>query len=238
MLLAAPLERTLPSAGICSAQTQRGMEGWREEKTRTSLAPAMGEAWCCAGEGMGGGLEEVVGGVFKSSCFQQECLKQQSKMFFFLEEEEEAPSQESGRNFNEKGIFIPIKSNKRFPFLIFEANNSRPETFNKRNFSELETFFFVFPSSSEKTSQSEPIYYFVICSAAKKSLIFLVSVPPLFSPCSASPILRKAAISTFLFFTSPVHLLLDEMFPLNAYQSLLCACGTPQDLSIVFGLLK
>lgn len=70
------------------------------------------------------------------------------------------------------------------------------------------------------------------------SLIFLVSVPPLFSPCSASPILRKAAISTFLFFTSPVHLLLDEMFPLNAYQSLLCACGTPQDLSIVFGLLK
>lgn len=55
MLLAAPLERTLPSAGICSAQTQRGMEGWREEKTRTSLAPAMGEAWCCAGEGMGGG---------------------------------------------------------------------------------------------------------------------------------------------------------------------------------------
>ncbi|TNN70243.1 hypothetical protein EYF80_019457 [Liparis tanakae] len=49
MLLAAPLERTLPSAGICSERTQRGMEGWREEKTRTSLTPAMGEAWCCAG---------------------------------------------------------------------------------------------------------------------------------------------------------------------------------------------
>lgn len=64
MLLAAPLERTLPSAGICSAQTQRGMKGWREEKTRTSLTPAMGEAWCCAG-GMDGVMKEVVGGVFK-----------------------------------------------------------------------------------------------------------------------------------------------------------------------------
>lgn len=61
MLLAAPLERTLPSAGICSAETQRGMKGWREEKTRTSQTPAMGEAWCCAGEQMG--VEEVVGGV-------------------------------------------------------------------------------------------------------------------------------------------------------------------------------
>jgi len=39
-------------------------EGWREEKTRTSLTPAMGEAWCCAG-GTDGWMSGAVGGVAK-----------------------------------------------------------------------------------------------------------------------------------------------------------------------------
>lgn len=36
------------------------MKEWREEKTRTSPTPAMGEAWCCAVEGVGGGRGEVL----------------------------------------------------------------------------------------------------------------------------------------------------------------------------------
>lgn len=74
MLLAAPLEETLPSAGICSAQTQRGMKGWREEKTRTSPTPAMEEAWC----GAGGRMGDAGGGglwVFISSRFHHGCLQ-------------------------------------------------------------------------------------------------------------------------------------------------------------------
>lgn len=77
MLLAAPLERSLPSAGICSAETQRGMKGWREENTRTSPTPAMGEAWCYAGEQMG--VEEVVGGAFEKFMFPTSMLKAETQ---------------------------------------------------------------------------------------------------------------------------------------------------------------
>lgn len=42
MQLAAPLERTLPTGCICSAEAQQGMNGGMEEKTRTFLTPTLG----------------------------------------------------------------------------------------------------------------------------------------------------------------------------------------------------
>lgn len=62
MLLAAPLERSLPSAGICSAEKQGGMEGM-EGGERKDISDSR-HGWR---EQTGG--KEVVGGGFEKFVF-------------------------------------------------------------------------------------------------------------------------------------------------------------------------
>lgn len=133
MLLAAPLERTLLSAGICSAQTQWGMKGWREEKTRTSPTPAMGEAWRCAGGN--GRAGQGVGGILKVHVSNKGCLKQEDDSIQIR-----------------WMIVCKLPSIVKYD-LFLEVNISWPETFHKL-FSELMSHFSIV---FRKTSQSLPL---------------------------------------------------------------------------------